>query len=31
MKNEDYAVCHNIEYGPSFGGGTDIYICDKAN
>ena len=31
LKNKDNAVVHNLHYGPVFGGGRDLLICDKAN
>ena len=27
----EYAICCNSSYGPSFGGGNDIHICDHSN
>ena len=31
LTNKAQAVCHNSGSGPSFGGGADLYICDKSN
>ena len=28
---KDKAVYHNRDYGPRFGGGANLHICDKAN
>ena len=31
MASKEKAVYHNSDFGPTFGNGYDLYICDKAN
>ena len=31
LENKDYAIYGNSYNGPIFGGGKDLYICDKAD
>ena len=31
LTNKEYTVYHDLSYGPTFGGGHDLYIADKAN
>ena len=31
FKNTGYALHGNVSYGPTFGGGYDIHICDQSN
>jgi len=31
QRNNGYAVYHSGSYGPAFGGGYDIHVCDNAN
>ena len=31
VKDAVYALCGHPSYGPTFGGGYDIYICDQSN
>ena len=31
MYKPEYAVRNDQSYGPTFGGGHDLHVCDKAN
>ena len=31
FESSDYAIYGDSSYGPTFGGGHDIYICDQSN
>ncbi len=31
LMQPDTAICCNSKYGPTFGGGADLYISDKCN
>jgi hypothetical protein len=31
LRNKTYALCKSQSYGPTFGGGHDLHICDKSN
>ena len=31
IESSDYAIYGDSSYGPTFGGGHDIYICDQSN
>ncbi len=31
LQKPEYAICNSKNYGPTFGGGCDLYVCDKAN